>query len=105
MVIIKAAQAQNTIKLSIGGYEIVRFTLIISNTMVRQQFFDYILCNNNIYLSWTTDDNIIDDLGFTVVMEGAHCHFLHYIASRVHEKCSFSHGECFFMLTTPKLTK
>lgn len=66
--------------LSIGGYQGGRTKLIIPNSTVRQQYFQYMQRNYNTFMMWKTDDNIIIDLGYSLAWQGAHEPFFRYIA-------------------------
>ena len=66
--------------LSIGGYQGGRTKLIIPNSTVRQQYFQYMQRNYNTFMMWKTDDNIMLDLGYSLAWQGAHEPFFRYIA-------------------------
>ena len=66
--------------LSIGGYQGGRTKLIIPNSTVRQQYFQYMQRNYNTFMMWKTDDNIMFDLGYSLAWQGAHEPFFRYIA-------------------------
>ena len=71
--------------LSVGGYERARTLLIIPNSTVRQQYFEYMKNSYDKLISWKTDDNIINDLGYNFAWNGEHEPFMRYIASCMKE--------------------
>jgi len=71
--------------LSVGGYERARTLLIIPNSTVRQQYFEYMKNSYDKLISWKTDDNIMNDLGYNFAWNGEHEPFMRYIASCMKE--------------------
>ncbi|MBQ9214084.1 MAG: AAA family ATPase [Bacteroidales bacterium] len=71
--------------LSVGGYEKARTLLIIPNSTVRQQYFEYMKNSYDKLISWKTDDNIMNDLGYNFAWNGEHEPFMRYIASCMKE--------------------
>ncbi len=71
--------------LSVGGYENGRTKLIIPNSTVRQQYLDYMKKSYELLISWKTDENILNDLGYNLAWNGEHEPFMRYIASCMKE--------------------
>ena len=71
--------------LSVGGYEKGRTLLIIPNSTVRQQYLDYMKKSYETLISWKTDENILNDLGYNLAWNGEHEPFMRYIASCMKE--------------------
>ena len=71
--------------LSVGNHERGRTLLIIPNSTVRQQYFDYMKKSYETLISWKTDENIMNDLGYNFAWNGEHEPFLRYIASCMKE--------------------
>ncbi len=71
--------------LSVGNHERGRTLLIIPNSTVRQQYFDYMKRSYETLISWKTDDNIMNDLGYNFAWNGEHEPFMRYIASCMKE--------------------
>ena len=71
--------------LSVGGYEKGRTLLIIPNSTVRQQYLNYMKKSYETLISWKTDENILNDLGYNLAWNGEHEPFMRYIASCMNE--------------------
>lgn len=71
--------------LSVGNHERGRTLLVIPNSTVRQQYLDYMKKSYETLISWKTDDNIMNDLGYNFAWNGEHEPFLRYIASCMKE--------------------
>ena len=71
--------------LSVNGYDIGDALLVIPNSTVRQQYFEYMKRSYETLISWKTDDNIFDELGRAFAKRGEHEPFMRYIASCMKE--------------------
>ena len=71
--------------LSVGGYDMGDALLVIPNSTVRQQYFEYMKRSYETLISWKTDDNIFDELGRAFAKRGEHEPFMRYIASCMKE--------------------
>ncbi len=71
--------------LSVGKYERGRTLLIIPNSTVRQQYLNYMRQSYENLISWKTDENILNDLGYNLAWNGEHEPFMRYIASCMKE--------------------
>ena len=71
--------------LSVADYDMGDTLLIIPNSTVRQQYFEYMKRSYETLISWKTDDNIMNDLGRAFAKRSEHEPFLRYIASCMKE--------------------